>query len=266
MSKKFNEIPEKIRERIGLEQGEINDVGMSGAGVISYDSMVLKMAPADEEAENEVAMLNWLQGKLPAPAVLETAEKNGTRYILMEKVSGKMSCDESYMLQPELLTRLLAEGLKMLWQVDITDSPTNVRLSRRLERAEYQVVNGLCDVENVEEGTYGEGGFTGPEELLAWLKENQPEEDLVMTHGDYCLPNIFLDGDQVSGYIDLGKCGVADRYQDIALCYRSLIHNAEGAYGGRVYDGFEPMKLFEYLEMEPDWNKMKYYLLLDELF
>ena len=77
---------------------------------------------------------------------------------------------------------------------------------------------------------------------------------------------MFIKDDRIAGFIDLGKAGMADRYQDIALCYRSLKHNAEGAYGGKVYEGFQPEKLFEELGIEPDWEKVRYYLLLDELF
>ena len=60
--------------------------------------------------------------------------------------------------------------------------------------------------------------------------------------------------------------GTGDRWQDIALCYRSLVHNYDGKYGGKKYEGFSPKLLFEQLEMEPDWEKIKYYILLDELF
>ena len=32
---------------------------------------------------------------------------------------------------------------------------------------------------------------------------------------------------------DLGRAGIADKWCDIALCYRSLTHNYDGSYGGR---------------------------------
>jgi aminoglycoside phosphotransferase len=35
---------------------------------------------------------------------------------------------------------------------------------------------------------------------------------LVLIHGDYCLTNVLLDGWALSGFIDLGRCGVAGRY------------------------------------------------------
>ena len=58
----------------------------------------------------------------------------------------------------------------------------------------------------------------------------------------------------------------ADQYQDIALCCRSLQHNFDGAYGSRVYGGLDVQMLFVELGIEPDWEKIKYYILLDELF
>ena len=68
------------------------------------------------------------------------------------------------------------------------------------------------------------------------------------------------------GFIDLGRGGIGDKWNDIALCYRSLKHNFDGTYGGKVYEDFHPDMLFEKLGLEPDWDKIKYYLLLDELF
>ena len=121
-------------------------------------------------------------------------------------------------------------------------------------------------MENMELGTYGEERFSCPEELLQWLKDNKPNEELVLSHGDYCLPNIFIDNDKISGFIDLGRCGFGDKYQDIALCYRSLKSNFSGRYGGEIIKGVAPEIIFEKLGIEPEWEKIRYYILLDELF
>ena len=80
------------------------------------------------------------------------------------------------------------------------------------------------------------------------------------------LPNIFGRGSQVTGFLDLGHCGIADPYQDLALCFRSLKHNLEGNYGGPIRSNGNPRLLFEKLGIEPDWEKIRYYILLDELF
>ncbi len=76
----------------------------------------------------------------------------------------------------------------------------------------------------------------------------------------------MIEDGKISGFLDLGKAGLADRYQDIALCYRSLQNNCSGAYGGKSYPAFDPDLLFEELGIQPDWEKIKYYILLDELF
>ena len=82
----------------------------------------------------------------------------------------------------------------------------------------------------------------------------------------FVLPNVFFEGENLSGLIDLGDFGVADKYQDIALCYRSLKHNFDGSFGGKIYEDFNADLLFDKLGLEPDWEKIRYYTLLDELF
>jgi len=98
------------------------------------------------------------------------------------------------------------------------------------------------------------------------LKNNRPDEEPCLIHGDYCLPNIFLQNEKVAGFIDIGGAGIGDKWQDIALCYRSLKHNFEGKYNGISYAGYHPDMLFEELGIAPDWDKINYYILMDELF
>ena len=62
--------------------------------------------------------------------------------------------------------------------------------------------------------------------VLAYLRDRQPEsEDLVFTHGDYCLPNILVDRGRLGGFIDWGYAGVGDRYRDLSSCAWSVGHN-----------------------------------------
>lgn len=259
-------LPKKIQEIIGDQSFAVNEMGMSDSQVICFEDAVLKIERKWEETENASAMLRWLSGKVPVPEVLAEEAREGMSYLLMSRMPGRVSCDETYMKNPGLLTKLLAKALKMLWAVDISGCPRDQTLDQKLRQAEYCVSHDLVDLDNVEPETFGPGGFRDPADLLQWLRENRLEEDPVLSHGDFCLPNVFLRDGQVSGFIDLGRCGVADRYQDIALCYRSLCHNFSGVYDGKTYPGFDPMMLFEELNMEPDWTKIRYYILLDELF
>ena len=262
-----NYIPESIRSIIGDRPYQVDQVGMSDSQVVCFEDMVLKIEKQRPESDNEYEMMKWLEGRLPVPKVLHFERKDGINYLLMSRVEGEMSCTEHLMKNPENLMRIMAEGLKMLWNVDVSDYHQNFRLvDEELEQARYRVEHGLCDMENAEPTTYGEGGFKDPADLLHWLETHKPEEDRVFSHGDFCMPNVMVKDDHVSGFIDIGRCGIADRYRDIALCYRSLDHNYKGYYGGHVYEDVDASMLFEALGMEPDWEKIRYYILLDELF
>jgi len=260
-------LPEKLREILGDEPFTLDEVGMSGAKILLFADKVLKIRPEREDTERELLMMQWMEGKVPGPKCLFHAVEDGNDYLLMTRVQGKMSCSPEFMENPHQLVEALADALRQLWQVDVTDCPLDSGLDYWLEAAERAVVEGRVDVDDVEPETFGEGGFESPAHLLQWLKDNRPEIDPVLSHGDFCLPNIFLDEEgKLSGFIDLGGAGVSDRWQDIALCYRSLLYNYSGHYGGKVYEGFDPEILFDALGLTPDREKLRYYRLLDELF
>lgn len=257
--------PVEIRKYMSSTSIRAEEIGMSGAQVFYLGDMVLKVEKPDRESDNSLAMLRWLEGKLPVPRVLEVVECEDQRFMLMSRLDGTMACDSVFLENPPELVRLLAQGLRTLWSVEIDSCPGNQMLERKLYNARYQVEHKLYDLSNVEPETFGEGGFSSPEELLSWLETHRPVEDPVLSHGDYCLPNVFLKDGTVSGFLDLGRCGVADRWQDIALCWRSLRDNFNGSYGF-CDPSFDPDILFEELQIEPDREKIRYYLLMDELF
>lgn len=259
-------MPSKIRTLVDKKPFTVDDIGMSGNQVLIFEDMVLKIEDSFASITEQVQMMQWLKGKIPVPKVLVYEEENGKSYLLMSKIDGEMSCNSYYLEHPQILLEALSCGLKMLWEVDIRECPCIRDLDVILKEARMRVENNLVDLDNVEPTTFSENGFENPKHLLKWLESNRPAFDPVLSHGDYCLPNIFLENGQIKGFIDLGKTGIGDKWNDIALCYRSLKNNFNGIYGGKVYKDFNPDMLFEKLGIEPDWDKINYYLLLDELF
>ena len=177
-----------------------------------------------------------------------------------------MACDAYFLERPQELAARLAEAIRMLWSVDVSDCPRCRDLDAELKEARIRVEKHLVNVDQVEPTTFGPGGFKDPGQLLDWLEHNRPDYEPVLSHGDLCLPNILIDHGRISGLIDLGYTGIGDKWRDIALCYRSLRWNAEGAFGGRIYPDTRAERLFEALGIAPDPEKIRYYLLLDELF
>lgn len=258
-------LPDRIRKKVDKLAYGINSVGMSGASVLCYDDMVLKIGRDAEDHERSKAMLSYLEGKLPAPRIIEECEENGLCYMLMTRIKGKMACAGEYTDNAAELLPILADGIKLLWRVDTHGCPQQNMLDTKLAHARRSVELGLCDEDNVQPGTYGPDGFSSPKELYAWLAANRPDEERAFSHGDLCLPNVFIDGGRISGFIDLGWAGVTDIYQDIALCYRSLVNNRDGKYG-MAHPYFDAGALFSLLDIEPDRDKLYYYTMLDELF
>jgi aminoglycoside phosphotransferase len=98
----------------------------------------------------------------------------------------------------------------MAHEVSIDQCPFDMSLQGEIERVRFNVTNGLVDEADLESQHQGKSA-----------------EDLVFTHGDYCLPNILIDGNEIAGFVDWSRAGVADRYKDIALVIRSLRWNLD---------------------------------------
>ena len=262
----MDRLPDAIRRMTAGKPYRLDGVGLSGAKVAVFDDCVLKIAPYQKKNEETVAVMRWLAGRLPVPEVLCYERDEARQYLLMSRVPGEMACSAYYMERPKELVARLAEALNLLWSVDVSDCPRRRTMDDELREARFRVENRLVDVAQAAPSTFGAGGFRDPEALLNWLERNKPAYEPALSHGDLCLPNVFIDGGRIGGFIDLGETGVGDKWRDLALCWRSLKWNAEGVYGGRVYPEIRPEALFEALGIEPDYEKLNYYVLLDELF
>lgn len=256
--------PEIVRHTAGKDF-TMDETGLSGASIAIYDDMVLKSEPVSEESENHTAMLRWLDGRINAPRIIETDVLGGWRWTLMSRIRGEVACAETYRTDPHRLVQELASVLRSLWDIDITGCPVDQSPDAKLSRASKTVESGGVNMELVDPAAFGEGGFSSPAELLHWLESNKPPFEPVLTHGDFCLPNVFLHDWRLAGLLDLGRSGLGDKWTDIAICWRTLRDNFGGHCGDTV-PGFHPDELFDALGMEKDEERLRYYLLMDELF
>lgn len=219
----------------------------------------LKIAPRAElgELEAELRRLRWLRGRLPVADACALDSDDDWAYLVQSEVPGVMACDAAFEADVPALARLLAEGLRRVHAVSIADCPFDERLDRKIACARDRVRTGLVDEADFDVGRRGMSAA----ELFALLVDAHPQnEDLVFTHGDYCLPNVLIDpsAGSVSGFVDLARAGVADRYQDLTLAARSLAYN----FG----PGWEPYLWDAYGIANPDPAKLAFYQLLDEFF
>jgi len=254
-------VPPNLVSRIAGYSWEQITIGHSEAMTFllkgKADNLYLKIQSNDsiENLYYEKEKMAWLRGKLSVPEVLFYGKNEANEYLLVSELKGKNASDKSYEGDLPLLMQLLGSGLKTLHNVNIENCPFNQRLEVKLKEAKKRVENGLVDEDDFDENRKG----LKAKELYKNLIATQPKnEELVFTHGDFCLPNIIINRGKISGFIDLGRAGVADRYQDLALALRSISSNF-----GREYI---PFFLKAYGLKELDETKVDFYQLLDELF
>ncbi len=237
-------------------------VGESGAQVFRLEQLgsaprYLKLVPrrAGIDTTAEARRLAWLRGRLPVPEVIAFADEPAGSFLLMTTVAGLDAMDSAHAADPSRLVRLLAEGLRTVHALPMEDCPFDHRLDAEIARAEAQVRGGLVDEADFDEQRQDRSAA----ELLELVRLTRPRaEELVFTHGDYCLPNIMLEGGQVAGFVDLGAAGMGDRYRDLALAARSIERN--------LGEGWSALLFEEYGLNAPNAAKIEFFQLLDELF
>lgn len=234
-------------------------IGFSGDAIWRVgDAFYLKRYTDAARFARERDSALWLRGRLPVPEVVCAIEDGGYFWLLNTALEGQMSFLPPFgETNADLSVRLLAEGLEMIRAVDISECPFDQRLDVKLAEARRNVESGRVTMEHWEEETE----FSSPEALLEWLERNRPDEVLRFSHGDYCMPNIYVGGTppRVTGFVDLGLCGVADEWCDLALCARTMGYN-------RVDGDGRTDELFRLLGIKRDEEKLRYFVLLDELF
>lgn len=202
----------------------------------------------------EKSKLEWLKNKLPVPEILMFAKNKDTEFLLLSEIAGRDASGDFFKTAKRETIAVLADALKMVHALPVKNCPFDARLNYKIELAQERLENNLVDQSDFDETRTGRTA----EDLFGELIETKPNrEDLVFTHGDFCLPNVILENGKLGGFIDWGNAGVADKYQDIALLARSV----ESNFGSKWVDF-----LFERLNIELDAKKIKFYTLLDEFF
>ena len=250
------QLPDDLRKLVSHMSWEKESIGRSDAQVYCLsdgrETYYLKISPPSVESRREREMFAWLAGKVPVPEIIYSEDGD---YLLTRKLPGAMACSRHHVSNPVETIRALASGLQLLWAVDVADCPYANGLDEKLAAAYDRIRNKQIDMSDWEESTK----FPSPEALHQWLQDHRPVEQFVLSHGDYCLPNVFLKDGCVSGFLDLGRAGTGDAWNDIGICIRSMRSNIPDAE--RYFNDF-----FAVLEKQPDWDLIEYYILLDELF
>nr|WP_222598522.1 APH(3') family aminoglycoside O-phosphotransferase [Lentzea tibetensis] len=226
--------------------------GMSGARVSRRDGVYRKESDdpgIDLAGEGE--RLTWLREHgIPAAEVLECRPG----LLVTAEVPGRSAASPWPAESRPLIIDALADLARALHALPVDDCPFDRTLAVTVPAA----LESDVDLDDLDDERLG----WSREDLVAELLATRPpDEDLVVCHGDLCLPNVVFDPTthRVSGVLDAGLLGVADRWADLAIATRSVAGELNPQYRPEHADRF----LARY-GIAPDPVKTTFYRLLEE--
>lgn len=185
--------------------------------------------------EREALLGGYFHKKGLAPAVLDYFSEEED-WILTKAGVGEDATNSLYLADPARLCDLLADCLHFLHESGFSDCPVKDYTAEYLQRAEENYQKGLFDPTLLPE----KYSFSTAEQAWSVAREGKAllRADTLI-HGDFCLPNVLLDGWKFSTFIDLGNGGVGDRHVDLFWGAWSLWFNTgKEQYAHRFLDAY----------------------------
>lgn len=170
----------------------------------------LKISPKGS-LEREVKMTEYFSrlNLSVAPLRYISSDKD---YMLTERIRGEDCTHAAYLENPSRMAEIIAERLHLLHNTEACDCPVKERMGEYFSLAESNFKKGIFDSSFLPQ-KYEDLNSCKVWELVEQNKHIFSNDTLI--HGDYCLPNIILDGWKFSGFIDLGNAGVGDKHVDL---------------------------------------------------
>jgi len=245
-------------------------LGMSGARVWRLDGTPTVYVKTTEHAHchddgtglaAEAERLAWLASAgVTVPEVVEVGADDQFAWLVTTALNGRTAADPWPQTQRSAVIEVLADIVLALHAVPVGDCPFDRRLAVRVPEA----LKACADLDDLDEER---AGWSAAQLVDALVTTMPTSEDLVVCHGDLCLPNVLLDPETLAcaGLVDVGRAGAADRHSDIALMARSIGHE--------INDQFDPACAQRFLDRYAAGSgvlisseKLEFYRLLDEFF
>lgn len=257
-------LPAGLARRCEGAQWHRNRVGEAGAAVYrlarpGQPDLYLKhgRGAVAEAVVDEMVRLRWLQGRLPVPRLMHFEATSREAWLLTRALPGRTAyqrlCDSPERM-PQIVATL-ARTLAQLHRMPVSSCPFQAPLELRLAQARQRLDAGLIDADDFDAARRG----WRPAQVWWALQRLRPAaHDAVVCHGDCSLDNLLLDAQgRLTGLIDLGRLGVADRFQDLAILWNCL-----DEFGPRA----QRTLFAAYGLAPPDRRRLDFYLCLDECF
>ncbi|MBQ3016622.1 MAG: aminoglycoside 3'-phosphotransferase [Clostridia bacterium] len=184
---------------------------------------------------SEAKMTEFFHTKGLSPAVAEYFTEDYD-WMITERAMGEDCTHADYLSDPTRLCDTIAERLRALHETDFTGCPVMNRTRDYINTVEQNFRTGNYDKSHFPDSF----GYRSAEEAYAVFSEGKSALICdTLLHGDYCLPNILLDGWRFSAFIDVGMGGVGERHIDLFWGAWTLLFNLKtDRYRERFFDAY----------------------------
>ncbi|MBA0047107.1 APH(3'') family aminoglycoside O-phosphotransferase [Mycobacteroides sp. LB1] len=222
------------------------------------------LADLETDLQAERDRIEWLSAQhIPSPTVLDWSTGPNGPVLVTSAVQG-ISADQLDADDLDKAWPAIADAVRRLHALPTSGCPFTRTLGAMMAMARAVVAREAVNPDFLPDADRS----VPARDLLARVESTLPERlgqeqsDVVVCHGDLCLPNIVIAPKDfsVAGFIDLGRLGLADRHADLALLFansretwpedtRAANAHArfEQVYGTRA----DPERLGFYLQLDP---------------
>ena len=202
-------------------------------------------------AEAEAKRTMWARNHIPAPEILQFGATDDSTWLISNAIIGDDATSQQFRSDIPGLVARLGAALREFHTMPVLECPFSFRLDDALAHAQHRL---RCGDINAARDFHPEHIHLSPADAVQKLVATRPSsEDLVVCHGDYCVPNILFRGGALAGFVDLGEMGTADRWWDLAVATWSVTWN----FG----PGYEAIFLESY-GVDFDEERLQFYRLL----
>lgn len=248
------DLPEAVARIAGTERVEVvwrNELGgltflVGGGEQLRYVKWNrfgsgLTLAP-------EIERLRWAAPFTSVPEVIEAGSDSEGEWFVSRPLPGTNAVSDRWRSDPDRAVVGIGTGLRRLHEaLPVESCPFDWSIDDRLSRIDPAGRESQA-------GWSDEFGALTVDEALGELAEPPTVDRLVVCHGDACAPNTILDEDgTVSGHVDLGTLGRADRWADLAIATWSTVWNYGPGWEDRLLDAYG---------IEADPPRIRWYRLL----
>lgn len=205
---------------------------------------------------DEMARLRWLTGRVAVPALVQFVATADSAWLLTTALPGRTAWQllDAEPDRADGVVDALVDFLRQWHALPVPDCPFDSGHAHRLALARQRIDAGLVEEDEFD----AERAGWRAEQVWDAMQRLLPlSPDQVVTHGDFSLDNLLIDGDGAVRAVDLGRVGIADRYQDLTILAHCL-DEFDTALTRRMFD--------RYGIAAPDRRKIDFHLMLDEMF